>query len=138
MSRAGRGGLKLARGSSPLQGLWPFLPLPRGVQTAQLIASGETWSCGLQGWEPVGVGCWDSSAWAGQLLLLGGAQCWGSRGAPGHWHCVELLVVAWAICQHPALGGEVHSGSFRSGVCCSTSESLLLCSVLAVVSCIVQ
>lgn len=86
----------------------------------------------------------DGNRWvlgAGTAVLGQGSCCSleeHSIGAPGHWHCVELLVVAWAICQHPALGGEVHSGSFRSGVCCSTSESLLLCSVLAVVSCIVQ
>lgn len=122
----GGGGLKLARGNSPLQGLWPFLPLPRGVQTAQPIASGETWPRGLQGWEPLGAGCRDSGARAGQPLLLQeehGAGAQGAlvlRGAPGC--CLGQSVST----QH----SEVRFTAVPSGAVCVAAHLSLCCFVL--------
>lgn len=106
-----REGGNWTRASSPLQGFWPLtLPLPRRVQMAQLIASGASWPCGLQGWGT--VGCWvPAFGDRGSNTVLGVSHCCG-----GHWHFAELCSVLWAVLWHPVLGGEAHS-SFRSGVC---------------------
>ena len=119
----GGGGLKLARGNSPLQGLWPFLPLPRGVQMAQLIASGETWPRGLQGWEPLG---------AGTAVLGWGSRCSSGRsmvpGLGGHWCCMELLVVAWGSLSAPST--QVRFTAVPSGAVCVAAHLSLCCFVL--------
>jgi len=127
-----REGGNWTRASSPLQGFWPLtLPLPRRVQMAQLIASGASWTCGLQGWGT--VGCWVPA-----LGTEGATQCWGCPTAAGGTGTLQSS----ARCSGQCFGTrclEVRLTVPSGVVCvCSTSEFLLLCSVLAVVSCIVQ
>lgn len=100
--------------------------LPGGVQPAHPLTSGENWPRGIQGM--VTAQCWvpESCAGAGVTAVppveaLHGCRCTGTL-----WRSRWLL---WAICRHPAFGGETRSGSFR-GVVCVAAHPSFCCFVL--------
>lgn len=105
------------RVSDPL----PTLLLPGGVQPAHPLASGEHWPHGIQGM--VTARCWvpESRAGAGVTAVPPAVEALhGCRRTGTLWRSRWLL---WAICRHPALGGETRSGSFRGGVCVAAHPS---------------
>lgn len=97
------------------------LPLPGGVQLARPSASGENWPRGIQGM--VTAQCWVPESRAG----VGVTAVPPAAGAPHGCRRTGTLRrsrwLLWAICRHPALGGETRGGSFRGAVCVAAHPS---------------
>lgn len=129
-----REGGNWTRASSPPQGFWPLTLL--SFATTCSDGTADSFWRNLALW-PAGVGnCWVLGA-----CVWGQREQHGAGSIPllwGHWHFAELCSVLQAMLWHPVPGGEAHRVPSGAVCVCSTSEFLLLCSVLAVVSCIVQ
>lgn len=129
-----REGGNWTRASSPPQGFWPLTLLSFAMTCSDGTADSfwrKPGPVACRGGELLGAGCL-------RLGTEGATRCWEHPTAAGALALCRALLGAPGDALHPVPGGEAHRVPSGAVCVCSTSEFLLLCSVLAVVSCIVQ